>query len=134
MLKEITFATKKREELINITADVEEIVASAKVEEGICLVYVPHSSASIVINENEDPMICDDILEKLRKSIPQGIWRHDRLDGNADAHIKSSLIGSSVTIPIDKGRMMLGRYQAIMFIEFSGPRPQRRYIVKIMKG
>lgn len=130
MEKEIRIKTKKREEIIDITKQVEDVVKKSKVKEGACLVYVPHATSAVTINENYDPSVCEDFLEALRKIAPKGIWRHDRADGNGDAHIKSAIVGSSVMIPVKNWALELGKWQGIMFCEFDGPR-ERRIIVKI---
>ncbi len=125
--------TTKREEIIDMTEKIKEIVKENKVNEGICLVYVPHATAALAINENADPLICLDFLEALAKLVPEGRWRHDEEDGNGAAHIKAALIGPSITIPIKKSALTLGTWQGIMFCEFDGPR-ERRVIVKIING
>ena len=129
---EFTIKTNKREGIFDITEVVKKIVEKeANLESTACLVYVPHASAAVMINENYDDAICRDILRWLKKQIPQGIWEHDNHDGNADAHIKSSLIGPSKLIPLKDGQMQLGRWQGIALTEFDGPR-ERRVIVKIL--
>jgi secondary thiamine-phosphate synthase enzyme len=126
---QLVIKTKKREEILNITNEVQEQVSMSKIKEGICLVFVPHATAALTINENADPNIKEDILNFLSKAIPQGKWLHDRIDGNADAHIKAALIGSSVTIPIQNSSLLLGTWQGIMLCEFDGPR-ERKIIVE----
>jgi secondary thiamine-phosphate synthase enzyme len=134
MQKEIIISSSKREELIDITPQVKKIVKEAKVKEGICVIYTPHATGAIIINENADPNICDDIVEALGKLIPAGRWRHDRIDNNADAHIKSSIIGVSVNIPISNGELQLGTWQDCFFAELDGPRNHRRVIITIIGG
>lgn len=128
-MKEIKVMTTKREELMDITKEVEELVKDVK--EGIVFLYVQHATAGIIINENDDPNIDEDILEFLRKQIPKGKWKHDKIDGNGDAHIKSSIIGVDLTIPVKDGKLLLGRWQSISLCEFDGPR-ERTVIVKII--
>jgi secondary thiamine-phosphate synthase enzyme len=117
-----TVKTQRRTQMVDITAEVAKFVATHAPPEGICSVYVPHATAAITINENADPQVCEDILEALGKVAPQGVWRHDRVDGNADAHIKASLIGSGQSIPVRGGKLLLGTWQAIMLVELDGPR------------
>lgn len=128
---EFTIKTNKREEIIDVTKEIEKIIEKEGKNSKICLVYVPHVSCALIINENYDESICDDILAFLKKSIPQGIWKHDKTDNNADAHIKSSIIGPGQVIPIEKGVLQLGRWQSIALAEFDGPR-ERKIIVKII--
>jgi len=126
---EFTIKTKKREEIIDITEKVKGMVEGK--EGKACLVYVPHATCSIIINENYDEAVCKDILTFLKKQIPQGIWKHDSIDNNADSHIKSSLLGPSQIIPIENGKLLLGTWQGIGLAEFDGPR-ERKVIIKIL--
>ena len=132
MQGEITISSTKREELIDITSKVKDIVKESKIKQGICTLYTPHATGAIIINENADPNICDDILEALKNLIPAGKWRHDQIDNNADAHIKSSIIGCSRTIPIKNGDLQLGTWQAAMFMDLDGPRESRKIIITII--
>lgn len=133
MIREFTVSSKERNEIIDINEKVEQIVAKSNVKEGICMVYVPHATCAVIINENYDPNICLDLIDFLSEQIPQGKWRHDQVDGNADAHIKASIIGPSETIPIKDGKLMLGQWQDIMLADFDGPR-ERRVMVSIIKS
>jgi len=126
-MKDIKIRSTKREELIDITKKVEELVKGIK--EGIVFLYVPHATAGITINENYDPNVNEDILEFLRRLIPAGKWKHDKVDNNADAHIKSSIIGVSQAVPVKEGKLLLGRWQSISLCEFDGPR-ERTIILK----
>lgn len=130
MQQELTYRTRQRYELIDLTADVRGLVAAAGVDEGLCSVYVPHATAAIVINENDDPNLCPDLLDALDKLVPEGVWRHDRVDGNGAAHIKSAILGPGETIPVREGRLLLGTWQAVMLVELDGPR-QRRVVVTV---
>jgi secondary thiamine-phosphate synthase enzyme len=130
MQREVTYRTRQRYELIDLTADVRGLVAAAGVDEGLCSVYVPHATAAIVIHENDDPNLCPDLLDALDKLVPEGVWRHDRVDGNGAAHIKSAILGPSETVPVREGRLLLGTWQAIMLVELDGPR-QRRVVVTV---
>ena len=131
MQEEISISTSKRQELIDITAKVESIVKKSKVKEGICTVFAMHATAAIIINENADLNICLDVIDSLNNLIPKGKWRHDKLDGNADAHIKSAILGPSESIPIKNSRLQLGTWQAVMLCENDGPR-NRKVIVSII--
>ena len=125
--------TTKREECIDITNQLNNILKKSNIKQGIFNVFVSHATAAIVINENADPNICDDLINCLSKLIPRGIWKHDRLDGNADAHLKASILGPSETIPIANGNLQLGTWQAVMLVELDGPR-ERGIIINIIKG
>lgn len=131
MQKTITISSSRRLEMIDINSEVEKIVEKSGVKEGICNVYAAHATGAIAINENYDPNVCEDFNDALAKLIPQGKWRHDSVDGNADAHIKAAIIGPSETIPIKDGKLQLGTWQSIMFVELDGPRSNRNIIVTI---
>lgn len=130
---EIKIQTKQREEIIDITDKVKEIVnENADEESKACLVYVPHATCGIIVNENYDQAVCEDILTYLKNQIPQGKWEHDKIDNNADAHIKSSIIGPGQIIPIDENKeLQLGTWQGIALAEFDGPR-SRKIITKML--
>ena len=131
MLKEFKIKTSKKQELIDITEEIKKIISD--VEEGICLVYTPHATAGILINENYDEKVCEDIINKLEELIPEkGNYKHDCVDDNAHAHIKSAIIGPSETIIIKDGKLLLGTWQGIALVEFDGPRIRKIY-VKIIK-
>ena len=132
MQEEIILSTSKKQELIDITDKVSNIIKKLKIKNGICSVFTAHATAAIIINENYDPNICLDLLDALNKLVPRGIWRHDRIDGNADAHIKSAILGPSETIPIKNGKLQLGQWQSIMMAELDGPRSNRKIIVTII--
>jgi len=124
--------TSKREEVVDVTSQVEEIVEeSASEDSKACLVYTPHATAGIIVNENADPSVCEDILDYFKEKVPQGIWKHDKIDNNADSHIKASIIGPSQVIPLDNKRLQMGTWQAIALADFDGPRV-RDIIVKIL--
>ncbi len=129
-MQEFSIKSGRRYQMIDITARVREIVKTANVREGICCVYTPHATAAITVNENADPNVCEDFLDALAKLIPEGIWRHDRIDNNGAAHIKAALIGPSETIPVKDGRLLLGTWQAVMLVELDGPR-ERKIIVEV---
>lgn len=132
-MQEVLFLkTEKKEEILDITSQVQDIVAKSKTKDGLCLIYAKHATAAIIINENYDPNVCIDVLNCLDKLIPQGKWLHDRVDGNAAAHIKSAMLGPSEIVPIKDGKLQLGKWQSIMLCDFDGPR-SREVIVQIIK-
>ncbi|RLD13527.1 MAG: YjbQ family protein [Caldiserica bacterium] len=132
MLKSISLKTHKRVEAIDITDEISKLVKESGVERGICIVFVPHTTASITINENADPSVIRDILSTLSELIPYN-KTYTHLEGNADAHIKSSITGSSREIIIESGKLLLGTWQGVFFLEFDGPRT-RKVFVKVIKG
>ncbi len=121
--------TNRREELVDITSQVREIVSSSSVKSGICVVYTKHTTSGITINENADPDVKSDIIMGLKDIVKDLDYRHS--EGNSDAHIKSSLMGSSVTVIIEEGSLVLGTWQGICFCEFDGPR-ERTVSVKVI--
>jgi secondary thiamine-phosphate synthase enzyme len=129
----LTIATSAHEEVIDITADVQRVVRESKVADGICVVYVSHATAAIAINENADPNIGVDLNVALDRMIPAHAgWKHDRIDDNAAAHIKSAIVGPSETIPIAGGRLCLGTWQNVFLCEFDGPRAARTVVVTVI--
>jgi secondary thiamine-phosphate synthase enzyme len=130
MQTEFHIRSHRKYEMLDITDRVAEVVGQSKMAEGICSVYVTHATAAVVINENYDPNVCEDVLDALDKLIPQGVWRHDRVDNNAAAHIKSAILGPGETIPVRDGKLLLGTWQAIMLVELDGPR-DRRVVVTV---
>ena len=127
----ISLKTSERNQFIDITDRVTDIVYNSGISSGIAVIYTPHTTAGITINENADPSVRRDIVEFLSKKIPyHGDYRH--MEGNADSHIKSSLIGCSETVIIEDGRILLGTWQGIFFCEFDGPR-RREVWVKIIQ-
>lgn len=130
MLGEIKVKTRARVEMLDITQFVQREVSQSGVTDGICVVYVPHTTAGITINEGADPDVCTDIITQLNKLVPPHAgYRH--IEGNSDSHIKASLMGSSVSVIIDSGKLSLGTWQKIFFCEFDGPRA-RKVFVKII--
>jgi secondary thiamine-phosphate synthase enzyme len=119
---ELSINTNKREELVDITSLVEKNI---DIKNGILHIFIPHATAGITINENADPNLPEDITDFLNKLVKKGIWRHDKIDNNADAHIKASLIGNSVLIPVRDNKMQLGTWQNIFLCEFDGPRKRK---------
>ena len=129
-MPDIKIHTQKTQEMVDITAQVTEVVRQAGVRSGLCMVYVPHATAAVVINENADPNVCQDILDALGRMVPEGAWRHDRVDNNAAAHIKATILGPSETVPVRDGSLQLGTWQSVMLVEFDGPR-ERTLIVEV---
>ncbi|MQY60811.1 YjbQ family protein [bacterium] len=126
-MRTIEVKTQAREELVDITARVREELVSSGVKDGICYVYVPHTTAAVTINENADPSVKEDILMALRKIVPDSLpYRHS--EGNSSAHLKACLIGSSIKVIIDEGQLALGTWQGIFFCEFDGPRSRNVFI------
>ena len=130
MITELRLRTRAKRELVDITSELAAIVSKAALAEGLCHVYVAHATAAIVINENDDPNVCVDLLDALDRLIPAGIWRHDRVDGNAASHIQAAILGPGEIIPVRDGELLLGRWQAVMLAELDGPR-ERRIIVTL---
>ena len=129
MVVTLTLSTKNRSGIEDLTPMVEQAVSQSGVRSGTCTVFVPHTTAGIIINENYDPDVKRDILSALGKLVPMhGDYAHS--EGNSDAHIKASMVGTSVTLPISEGRLMLGTWQGILLCEFDGPRT-RHVIVHI---
>ncbi len=124
---ELKVRTPSREILVNITSEISQVVKKSSVMEGVCRIFVPHTTAGITINENADPAVMKDIINYLRKLIPKSAGFSHR-EGNSDAHIKSSLTGPSLEILIHNGRLVLGTWQGIMFAEYDGPRNRRIYV------
>jgi secondary thiamine-phosphate synthase enzyme len=123
----ISVKTGSRMEMVDITAELQKELSKLGKEDGLCVAYVPHTTAGITVNEGADPAVCQDILAKLKELVPPGAdYLH--LEGNADSHIKASLIGSSVSVLVEKGRFVLGTWQKIFFCEFDGPRSRRVYL------
>lgn len=131
MLEKLGVKTSKQVELIDITSQVKEVIAKSGVMSGICVVFVPHTTAGVTINENADPDVIKDIIDTINKIVPFGIaYKH--IEGNSPGHIKSSLFSSSLTIIVENGAI-LGTWQSIYFCEFDGPRT-RKVFVKVIEG
>ena len=122
-----TVKSGKQTELIDITAEIQDAVLSADIGQGLCMLYVPHTTAAITINESADPSVKEDILMIIDQIIPwKAGYRH--LEGNSPAHIKSTLVGSSELIAIENNRLVLGTWQGIFFCEFDGPRTRKVHV------
>jgi len=128
----IKLRTDRRETLVDITSQVHDLVHRSGICNGLVAVYAQGSTAAIMIQENWDDSVQRDVVELLRKLIPQGVWQHDVQDGNGDAHLKSGLVGPSETIPVIDGRLGLSTWQNIFFCEFDGPRRDRTVICTIL--
>jgi len=131
MIKKLEIKTSKRNEIIDISDKIQKVISDSKIKEGVCVVYVPHTTAGIIVNENYDPSVGMDILDYLEKIAPAST-RYKHTEGNADSHIKTSVVGSSATLVIEDGKVLLGNWQGIMFCEFDGPR-NRNLVVKILE-
>jgi len=123
----ISVKTHSRIDMVDITPLVQREISKGEVTEGLCVVYVPHTTAGVTINEGADPAVCQDITRKLGELVPPNAgYRH--MEGNADSHINASIMGSSVTVLVESGRLVLGTWQKIFFCEFDGPRSRRVYV------
>jgi secondary thiamine-phosphate synthase enzyme len=130
-MKTLKVQSKQREEMIEITREVEKALLEAGVKEGVCVLFTQHTTCGLTINENADPDVKRDMLYWLSKEIPQYYADFRHFEHNSDAHIKSSLVGSSVTVPFENGKLLLGRWQGIYLCEFDGAR-ERKVLVKII--
>ena len=128
----LTVNTRSQTELVDITEDVSRMVGKTRIQEGLCMLYVPHTTAGITINESADPSVRADILMVLNQLVPwKAEYRH--MEGNSPAHVKSTLVGSSQSAAIENGLLVLGTWQGIFFCEFDGPRT-RKVHVRILEG
>lgn len=132
-MKTLTITTKSKTEMTDITDEVREAVITSGVKEGICVIFTPHTTASVLISENVDPRLQRDLLGSLSRIAPENV-RYAHGGGNAAAHIKSARTGVSVTVPVADGRPLLGQWQGILFAEFDGPRETRKVIIKVIAG
>ena len=132
MLVRLTVPTKRRSQLEDVTERVQQVVASSGVDEGVCYLFVPHTTAGVTINEAADPAVVHDMLNYLDELVPtEASFLH--AEGNSDAHIKAALVGHSAALPIEGGALVLGTWQGIYLAEFDGPRP-RTLLVKVIAG
>ncbi len=132
MAERFEISTLRREELIDITPQVESIVRQSGITDGLVNVYAQGATAAIMIQENWDESVQTDVVNFMRKIIPQGVWLHDQQDGNGDAHLKAGLVGPGESIPIIDGAVGLSRWQNIFFCEFDGPRDTRRIVCTLI--
>lgn len=131
-MQKISLSTRQREVLVDITSSVQDALRQTGISSGICVLYCPHTTAAITINEGADPSVAHDMVMGLRRLVP-GNWDFTHMEGNSDAHIKASLIGPSETVIIEDGRPVLGTWQKIFFCEFDGPR-KREFFVRVQPG
>jgi secondary thiamine-phosphate synthase enzyme len=129
--KEFSVRTTKRNEFVNITDKIEEIVEESEISNGICYIFVPHTTAAVTINEDADPDVVADIITKLNNLIPKNESYYNHMEGNSDAHIKSSVVGVSLEIFVNNKKLKLGTWQGVYFCEFDGPR-HRNVWVKVL--
>ena len=134
MRENISVATSRREELVDITVQVQKTVSRSGIENGLAVLYVQGATAALMIQENWDESVQTDVIDLLRKMIPNGVWQHDKQDGNGDAHLKSGLVGPSESVPIIDGEPGLSTWQNIFFCEFDGPRQQRCIVVTVLRS
>ena len=128
----VAVSTRSRTELVDVTAMVQDAVRASGVDNGLCVLFVPHTTAAVTINESADPSVKEDILMILNRMVPwKAEYRH--LEGNSPAHVKATLVGPSQTVPVDNGRLGLGTWQGIFFCEFDGPRT-RKMRIDILAG
>jgi secondary thiamine-phosphate synthase enzyme len=133
MIHRLQISTRRRDEMIDITQQVADIVRKEQMSDGVAIVYCPHTTAGIAINENADPDVKSDVLMRLDEVYP---WEHPRYrhaEGNTAAHLKAMTVGASQTVLIEDGRLVLGTWQGIYFCEFDGPR-RRTCLVKLLEG
>ena len=127
----ITVSSDQREKLIDVTEQLKDLVKDHP-DAMVATLFAKGATSAVMVQENWDPNICTYIIECLRKLAPQGEWLHDRVDGNADAHIKAGIVGPSETIPLQKGELVLGTWQNVFFCDFDGPRSNRQLIVTLL--
>jgi len=123
----LSVKTRERTELIDVTSEISQLVQKSGIDQGLCMVYVPHTTAAVTINESADPSVKSDMLMVLNQIVPwEANYRH--LEGNSPAHVKSTMVGPSELIAIEKGRLVLGTWQGIFFCEFDGPRNRKLHV------
>ncbi|MDQ7093629.1 secondary thiamine-phosphate synthase enzyme YjbQ [Desulfosporosinus sp. PR] len=128
MVYEIHLKTKKHDEMTDITPQIEELLAQETIRDGLVVVYCPHTTAGITVNENADPDVQKDFLGRLDEIYPWDAPKDRHIEGNSAAHLKASTVGASQTVIIDKGKLLLGRWQGVYFCEFDGPRSRTCYV------
>lgn len=131
-MKTFTIQTHSREELIDITSKVKETIGSSGIRNGMCFVYVPHTTAGVTINENADPSVKTDILMTFRNMVPDSL-PYTHAEGNSPAHVKATLVGSSIALIVENGYPALGTWQGVFFCEFDGPR-RREASIKVISS
>jgi secondary thiamine-phosphate synthase enzyme len=133
MRESITVSTHSREELVDITKQVQQVVDRSGIRDGLVSVYVQGATAGIMIQENWDESVQTDVVNLLAKLIPRGVWLHDRQDGNGDSHLKAGLVGPSETVPVIDGKLGLSTWQNLFLCEFDGPRSDRRIVCTLIE-
>ena len=133
-MKTIRVKSNKREEMIEITSEVEAALRGSEIKEGVCVLFTQHTTCGLTINENADPDVKHDMLLFLKNTIPQYYEGFRHFEHNSDAHIKSSLVGASVTVPYEDGKLLLGRWQGIYLCEFDGARERNVLLLTIEKS
>jgi secondary thiamine-phosphate synthase enzyme len=128
----ISISTHKREELVDITPRVNEVVHSSGIRNGLVSIYAQGATAAVMIQENWDASVQKDVIHLLQQMIPRGVWLHDQQDGNGDSHLKSGLVGPSETIPLIDGKLGLSTWQNVFLCEFDGPRRERRIVCTVI--
>ena len=126
--KRLSIKTPAKQEIVDITERVARAVRESALSDGLCTIFVPHTTAAITINENADPAVKEDILNALGRLVPAGP-HYKHAEGNAHAHIRASFLGHSVTVPIEAGKLTLGTWQGILFCEFDGPRQREVWVI-----
>ncbi|MBT4267741.1 MAG: YjbQ family protein [Deltaproteobacteria bacterium] len=134
MVEKIEISTQRREELLDITSQVDSIVRQSGIKNGLVNVYVQGATGAIMIQENWDDSVQTDVVNLLQKIIPRGVWLHDQQDGNGDAHLKAGLVGPGESVPIIDGQLGLSRWQNIFFCEFDGPRDSRKIVCTLISA
>jgi secondary thiamine-phosphate synthase enzyme len=132
MRENVSVQTSWREELVDITKQVQNVVTHSRVDNGLIVLYVQGATAALMIQENWDESVQTDVVNLLQKLIPRGVWLHDQQDGNGDSHLKAGLVGPSESIPIIDGNLGLSRWQNIFLCEFDGPRAERKVVCTII--
>ena len=130
----IRVQTNRREQLVDITSQIEKIVQHSKIKTGLLNVYARGATAAIMIQENWDESVQTDVINLLQKIIPRGVWLHDAQDGNGDSHLKAGLVGPNETIPIINGELGLSRWQNVFLCDFDGPRTERQIVCTLING
>ena len=133
MRESITVSTHSREELVDITKQVQQVVDRSGMRDGLVSVYVQGATAGIMIQENWDESVQTDVINLLAKLIPRGVWLHDRQDGNGDSHLKAGLVGPSETVPVIDGKLGLSTWQNLFLCEFDGPRSERHIVCTLIE-
>ena len=134
MRENVSVQTSRREELVDITKQVQNAVTHSRVDNGLIVLYVQGATAALMIQENWDESVQTDVVNLLQKLIPRGVWLHDQQDGNGDSHLKAGLVGPSESIPIIDGKLGLSRWQNVFLCEFDGPRSERQVVCTIIKA